>query len=215
MFDTFLNQYNGQRGVGNTPENKGECVGLVMVWIKYINSPHIWGHAKDILTNADRTAYEVILNTPSAVPQKGDVVVWSSRFNGTYGHTAIATGSGNINIFEVFEQNNPVGNGCRLHSYNYNYVTGWLRPKKLAQSVGYMYTLPSGKQIDIGNMESNKVTADMWDQVVNRGMWVKKFEFDKLLAEVVELRKRPVSCPPQLPQKDKAQQAIKILETIL
>lgn len=45
---------------------------------------------------------------------------------------------------------------------------------------------------------------------------IKKLEdqLNKLNLEVVELRKRPVSCPPQLPQKDKAQQAIKILESI-
>ena len=130
-FQSFLNKYNGAQNVGNTSENKGQCVGLVMVWLKdTLKLPHVWGHAKDLLANADPNSYEVIYNSPLGVPQKGDVVVWKQSFNGTFGHTAIATGSGNIFNFEVFEQNNPLGSNCHLAKYNYNHVAGWLRPRK-------------------------------------------------------------------------------------
>jgi len=129
-FNDFINKYNGKGKVGNTKENTGECVGLVMVWVKELGLPHIWGHAKDLLINADPKSYERIDNTPTAIPQAGDIIVWKKEFNSTYGHTAIATGTGNINTFEVFEQNNPLGTSCRLHTYkNYAYVDGWLRPR--------------------------------------------------------------------------------------
>lgn len=133
MFDTFLNQYNGQRGVGNTPENKGQCEGLVMKWLEFIGAPMILGHAKDLLTNADHNAYEVILNINSAVPQKGDVIVWDGRINNGVGRCGISTRKGELKIFQVFMANLPEGTGCRLHSYNYDYVIGWLRPKILKQ----------------------------------------------------------------------------------
>lgn len=129
-FQEFLNKYNGQTKVGNTPENTGECVGLVAVWIDNLGTPHVWGHARDLINNCDKSAYEVEYNTPTGVPKKGDIVVWSSAMGGGYGHTAISTGSGDTVKFEVFEQNNPTGSNCHLRTYpNYNNVIGWFRPK--------------------------------------------------------------------------------------
>lgn len=129
IFTDFLTKYNGQQNVGNTTENKGECVGLVCVWIEELGLPHVWGHAMDLFTNADENFFEKILNTPDAIPKAGDIIVWKKAFNGTFGHTGIATGTGDLNTFECFEQNDPLGSNCHLKSYNYNNVTGWLRPK--------------------------------------------------------------------------------------
>lgn len=129
-FQEFLNKYNGQMKVGNTPENTGECVGLVSVWIDNLGLPHVWGHARDLINNCDKSKYEVEYNTPTGVPKKGDIIVWSSAMGGGYGHTAISTGSGDTVKFEVFEQNNPTGSNCHLRTYpNYNNVIGWFRGK--------------------------------------------------------------------------------------
>ena len=125
----FIERYNGVGNVGTTTENTGECVGIIQKWLKNIapDAPYTWGHAKDLLINADRNSYEVIENTPDAVPEAGDVIVWKQGFNGTFGHTAIVV-KGNVATFEVFEQNNPLNSPCRLHTYpNYAYVEGWLR----------------------------------------------------------------------------------------
>ena len=127
-FSTFLSTYNGQQNVGNTTENKGECVGLVCVYVDTLQLPHIWGHAMDLFINADEKFFEKILNTPDAIPQVGDIVVWAKAFNGTFGHTGIATGTGDLNTFECFEQNDPIGSNCHLKTYNYNNVKGWVRP---------------------------------------------------------------------------------------
>jgi len=130
-FQQFLEKYNGQMKVGTTPENTGECVGLVMKWlVETLGLPMVWGNAKDLINNCDKNAYEVEYNTPTGVPKKGNIIVWSSAMGGGYGHTAISTGTGNITTFEVFEQNNPTGSNCHLKTYpNYNNVIGWFRPK--------------------------------------------------------------------------------------
>lgn len=129
-FDEFLAQYNGKTNVGNTPENKGECVGLASVWIDVLKGPHVWGNAKDMYQNADPNFFEKIPNSPTGVPQKGDIIIWNGTFNRGPGHVAIATGKGDTKTFEVFEQNNPLGSNCHLRTYpNYNYVTGWFRPR--------------------------------------------------------------------------------------
>lgn len=127
-FQEFLEKYNGQQNVGNTTENKGECVGLVMKWVEELGLPHIWGHAKDLFANADEDFYEKILNTPDAIPKAGDIVVLGSGY-GTYGHTAIATGTGDLKTLECFSQNDPLESNCHLKTYKYDHVTGWLRPK--------------------------------------------------------------------------------------
>lgn len=127
-FQEFLAKFNGQNNVGNTPENKGQCVGLVAVWFDNLGLAHVWGDAKDLYANADPKFYIKIPNTPDAIPQKGDAVVWSAKYNGTVGHTGLATGTGNLNTFEAFEQNDPTGSNCHLRTYNYNAVIGWLRP---------------------------------------------------------------------------------------
>ena len=129
----FVNKYNNQSNIGNTPDNKGECVGLVMVWVSSIGSAHVWGHAKDLFTNAG-VGYEKIKNADDLFVQGGDIVVWNSNMGGGYGHTAVATGKNNGDAFEVLEQNNPTGAGVRLHTYsNYANVIGWLRPLTVQQ----------------------------------------------------------------------------------
>jgi len=135
-FKQFLSQYNGQQKVGNTPENKGQCVGLVSVWMDTFSIPHVWGHAKDLYANAPLAYFDKIPNSETAVPKEGDIVMWNSNMGGGYGHTAISTGTGNVNTFEVFEQNNPLNSNCHLSTYpDYSNVIGWLRIKA--------YTVPS------------------------------------------------------------------------
>ena len=93
LFQDFLTKFNGQQNVGNTPANKGQCVGLIEEWIDNLGLPHVWGNAKDLLANADPDAFEVIPNTPDNVPQQGDIVVFGSNFNNGDGHCGISTGS--------------------------------------------------------------------------------------------------------------------------
>lgn len=128
-FDDFFKAYNGKSNVGNTPENKGQCVGLVAMWVDNLGLPHIWGNAEDLYANADSNFFEKIPNTATAVPIKGDIGVWSSQYNRTVGHTGIATGKGDVNTAEWFVQNDPTGSNCHLRTYSYFAIIGWLRPR--------------------------------------------------------------------------------------
>ncbi len=82
----------------------------------YLNFPTITGHA----------FFEQIPNSPSAVPQEGDIVFW----DGTYGHVAIFI-EGDTNSFRSFDQNYPTGSPCHVQNHNYDTpkVLGWLRYK--------------------------------------------------------------------------------------
>lgn len=125
---SFIDKYTGVAGVGNTPENTGECVGLVMVWTASNGLPHTWGHARDLLANADRKAFMVIANSETNFPLPGDVLCWNGRWGGGYGHTGVVV-SADANTFTTFEQNNPKGSAPRLVKHaSYSNVQGWMRP---------------------------------------------------------------------------------------
>lgn len=131
ILQEFYNLYKGKENVGNTPGNRGQCVGLVSLWMDNFDVPHVWGHAKDLYKNAPSEYFQKIPNTPDAIVQDGDIVVWNAGYNGTYGHTGIAKGKHDINSFEVFQQNDPLGSTPHIKKYNYAYVIGWLRPRAL------------------------------------------------------------------------------------
>jgi len=182
MLQDFVKRYEGRSGVGDTPDNKGECVGLVQVFINELGLPHVWGHAKDLLNNADKNAYTVILNTPANFPLPGDIVVWNKNMGSGFGHTAIVLDA-NTNTLTVFEQNNPIGAACRIATYSYNNVVGWFRPKTLPAT----WNEPPAEEhpdyykgLDLKNIESMKVAVDVWERAT-KGELVDKQQFETQL----------------------------------
>jgi len=134
----FYNKYKGQANVGNTEANRGECVGISSLWMDNFNVPHVYGHAKDLYANAPDEYFAKISNTPDAIIQDGDIAIWSAGYNGTYGHTGVAFGKHDVNNFDCFEQNDPLGSTPHIKRYNYAYVIGWLRPKgQIQPSIDY------------------------------------------------------------------------------
>lgn len=129
----FIAKYTNQAAVGDTDANKGECVGLVEVWTDNLGLPHDWGNAKDLLANAPRDAYQVILNNPKDLnqfPLSGDVLCLNW---GLYGHTGVVI-SADGNTYTLFEQNNPLGSTPHIvHHLNYNGVIGWMRGLNVKQ----------------------------------------------------------------------------------
>lgn len=126
----FIKKYNGIPNVGNTDANKGECVGLAMLWVENLSLSHIWGHAKDIYNNALSKEYKKIKNSPNVYPLAGDIICWNATTGGGYGHIAVVTESDPKNdTFTVFEQNNPYKSPPKITKYtNWNGVIGWLHP---------------------------------------------------------------------------------------
>jgi hypothetical protein len=165
LLQKFINQYNGQKGVGNTPENKGQCVGIVEVWMHdVLLEPQVWGNAADLLNNADRNFYNFVYNSQTAIPPRGAVIVFNKKFNGTVGHTGIVTRA-DVNTFELFEQNNPTGAGCRLHTYpNYAFVDGWIIPKNLNLTVSTTVPVDSEKFKELVGKSTN------WDEFLKLGL---------------------------------------------
>lgn len=129
----FIADLNGKGNIGNTPENKGQCVGLAFAWILNLGQSHFYGHAKDLYSNAPTSEYTKIKNSSSVYPQAGDIVVWDKSAGGGYGHIAVVIGSNKADdSFTVIEQNNPLNAPCRVFTYtNWKGVIGWLRPKNL------------------------------------------------------------------------------------
>lgn len=72
-----------------------------------------------------------IANTPTGVPQKGDIIFWNTSVGGGYGHVAIFI-SGDVNSFSSLDQNWPVGSCVQKINHTYSNVAGWLRPVLLS-----------------------------------------------------------------------------------
>jgi len=78
--------------------------------------------------------FEVVENTPEALPKSGDIIVWKKTKQLPHGHVAIFL-EGDLNSFTSFDQNFPLGtvNHKQKHVYvntkNGYIVAGWIRKK--------------------------------------------------------------------------------------
>lgn len=117
----FIAQHSDGQKVGDTPENFGECVGLVEVWFDTRMEPHVWGNAKDLYANAPE-AYSKGTSWPAPA---GAAIVLDGSWGGGAGHTGISLGDG-----QVFEQNNPIGSAPHVSNYGAqpNGYVGWILP---------------------------------------------------------------------------------------
>lgn len=135
-YSEFIKKYNGKAkdydGVAGV-----QCVDLIKYYLKEVFgiNPGAWGDAHCYYDNFNNISaltknFVRIANTPSFVPQKGDIVVWAPSLNGGWGHIAIATGQGDTKCFYSHDQN-WTGNhdACTKIKHNYNHVYGVLRPK--------------------------------------------------------------------------------------
>jgi len=132
----FARKYAGLTGVGNTPGNTGQCVGLVAKWWENLDKTHVWGDAKDIYKNASEDEWDKTPNSPSVYPNPGDIIIWNGKQAGTggAGHIAVVLFSNAENdSFTVIEQNNwsdEPGPACEITTKkSWTNVTGWLTPK--------------------------------------------------------------------------------------
>lgn len=76
--------------------------------------------------------FDKINNTPTNVPQKGDIMFWDYNPSG---HVAIFL-EGDASTFTSFDQNFPTGSKCHRQVHNYSSVLGWLRFKSQQPSTG-------------------------------------------------------------------------------
>lgn len=146
-FDRLVSDWNGKALLvlpstiadnTNVPENqkRGQCFDVSAKFTDMLGIPHYPGNptpfpyqnASEIYTRPNSVSsqyFNFIPNTPEFVPQKGDICV----FSGIPGHVSVATGKGDLNTFESFDQNFPTGSVCKLVTHNYNNLLGVLRLK--------------------------------------------------------------------------------------
>lgn len=135
-FQSFLEKWDGKfidfDGVYNS-----QCMDLMHIYCVEVlgltdGSILAAACAKDVYNNFQNVKgnelFDRIENTPTGVPQEGDVMFWG---NGTWGHVAIFM-EGDENQFTSFDQNYPTGSPCHAQSHNYTGVLGWLRLKESA-----------------------------------------------------------------------------------
>jgi hypothetical protein len=135
--DTFIQTWNGKKLEVFDSSSPNQCTDLVLGYIRDVLG---LGHlipigisiAYDLWTKTHKLSPYVdkIPNTLTAIPQKGDIIVWKTTY-GPAGHTAVCTGWAGQTQFETFSQNDPLGMGCVVKRYSYDHVAGWLRPKSL------------------------------------------------------------------------------------
>jgi len=118
----------------------GQCVDLFnkyLVDVLNINNPiqqfpvasayQIYGYAKN------NTSFVCIPNSPTAIPQAGDIIIWGQGV-GPHGHVGVFV-EGDVMSFRSFEQNWNGVQKCIIVNHPYDHVTGWLRAKRNAPEV--------------------------------------------------------------------------------
>ena len=180
----FFKKYNNKK-IDYDKAYGAQCVDLFRQFNKEvlgISQPKGVNGAKDFWSNYSKDAnlynnFSKIANTPSFVPQFGDIAIWG---NGTYGHIAICTGKGDVNKFESFDQNYPTGSACHYVTHNYSGFLGVLRPKnqnkikvtefkvRVAKSCGaYVRKEPNTKSALAGSKLLKKGDVFVATEIVN------------------------------------------------
>lgn len=125
-FQQFLEKWNGQYcEVAGSSNAVNQCVDLANAYIRdVLGFPIIeWTNAIDFPSKAG-DKYDYIKNTPTGIPNEGDLVIWDK----SPGHIAIFI-QGTTNSFTSFDQNYPLGSPCHVQGHTYTNVLGWLHPK--------------------------------------------------------------------------------------
>jgi len=130
-YQEFKNKWLG-KGINYDGSFGNQCMDVYRMYVKEVlacpQSPPVTG-AKDVWNTYLPEYFDRIENTPTGVPQQGDIVIWGMS---PYGHIAICDHA-TASTLTCFEQNWKEGDGSgvtelRLHG-NYNSVLGWLHFK--------------------------------------------------------------------------------------
>jgi len=132
----FVDKYLGKK-IDFDGAYGGQCVDLFRQYNKdvlgIVQPKGVIG-AKEFYTNFDKDPvlkanFTKIANTPTGVPEAGDVVIWDKWSGNEFGHVAIFL-NGDENKFTSLDQNFPTLNKVTKTEHNYTNpkVLGWLRP---------------------------------------------------------------------------------------
>lgn len=137
-FDLFYANVNGSHVEVSDDSNINQCFDLALLWaycngipkaaIAHLYAKQIWTQATDLT----RQYFDLIPNTPTGVPQKGDMMIFDASPVNIAGHVSIANGVGDINTFQSLDQNWVWQQRPTIITHNYDNprVLGWLRVKQ-------------------------------------------------------------------------------------
>lgn len=164
-FDEFVKKYNGKA----TDYDGGcgvQCVDLAKLYMDKVlgikigaigNAEAYWRRYNELsILNKN---FDRIANTPTFIPQKGDIVVWDLR-HGKYGHIAIADGVGTTSYFYSYDQN---WGGKAMKRVKHTYKDGFagvLRPKRKINSSSINYEAGQAVEINIPMYFTGAVEED-------------------------------------------------------
>lgn len=138
-FDDFINKYDG-KAIDFDGSYGNQCFDLYRQYCKEVlnipqSPPTGTTGAVTIATNYLSKYLDKYENTPTGVPEKGDILVWGKTY-GFYGHVAVFI-SGDVNGFTSFDQNDPIGTLCHKQKHTYKGLLCWLRLKSIMQEKTY------------------------------------------------------------------------------
>lgn len=178
-FNEFVNRFNGKA----TDFDKGagiQCVDLAKMYIYFVLNinPQSIGNAEAYWRRYNELPYlhdnfEKIPNTPSFIPQKGDIAVWDTR-HGKYGHIAICDGVGTTRYFYSYDQNWVIK---KMHRVKHDYKGGFagvLRPRNQVKLYGSKYKV--GEKVKIYKMCIDTTAREGDKMLVQSGdkqFWIK------------------------------------------
>jgi hypothetical protein len=128
QLNAFIDQYKGRRHHDGNGWSMGECVSLVKRWQQFIGAAYgIWPGYNGYPRNAwagykagnqglapSNATYGVMIISDVNSLKPGDILVIDTPTS----HTGIATGKYYGSMYEVFDQNSPVGSAARFTSYS-------------------------------------------------------------------------------------------------
>lgn len=173
-YNEFINYYNGKAldydGVAGV-----QCVDLVKYYLNRVFGlqPGAWGNAKDYYENyynitALKNNFIRIANTPSFVPQQGDIVVWGVGLGNRYGHIAIATGEGDTKQFYSYDMNWGE-KACKKVLHNYKGFLGVLRPNDQSKVNGLFWVRVDKEKACVRNQPNSQNGALAGSRYLYRG----------------------------------------------
>lgn len=177
-FDEFKTKWNG-KGIDFDGAYGDQCMDLMhqyCVEVLGITDGRVLAApaAKDVWNTPvfGKDKFEAIPNSPTGVPQKGDIVLFGTEI-GQYGHVAIVQ-SATLDKVTSFDQNWNGHQYCETitHSYGGSQgILGWLRFKGQ----------PTGTEMyngyDLSNRESMKVAVDVLVRL-QKGELIDKSKYD-------------------------------------
>lgn len=143
-FDEFIKTWTGKH-VDVDGVYPDQCMDLMHEYLfdvldeedmRVLSAPYAYQVYTDFDNMKGKEKFDRIANTPTGVPQKGDIVLIDrnvSGVTGVAGHVCIFI-DGDANKFRSFDANYPTGTLPHIQEHSYKGVLGWLRPKAPGQT---------------------------------------------------------------------------------